>query len=57
MKNRIIMLVMVLGTILLAGCQKQAAAPKINETPYSDNQFLIGTYVNIRIYDDGKEDV
>ena len=31
MKNRIIMLVMVLGTILLAGCQKQAAAPKINE--------------------------
>ena len=27
------------------------------KTPYSDNQFLIGTYVNIRIYDDGKEDV
>lgn len=41
----------------LAGCKAQEKAPKINESPYSDNQFLIGTYVNIRIYDDGKADV
>lgn len=30
---------------------------KINKEPYSDEQFLLGTYIQIRIYDDGKEAV
>lgn len=29
----------------------------INKEPYSDRQFLMGTYVNIQIYDEGKEEV
>ncbi|MBP2099858.1 FAD:protein FMN transferase [Enterococcus rivorum] len=45
--------------LFIAACGKteKADAPKINDTPYSDEQFLLGTYVQVRIYDDGKEAV
>lgn len=62
MKKRTIMIVgcMVLFLFMIAGCSTKKAAtgaPKINKEPYSDQQTLIGTYVQIRIYDDGKEEV
>ena len=39
--------------VLLTACGSNK--PKINEKPYEDKQFLMGTYVQMRIYDDGKE--
>ena len=50
---------MLLVLFVIAGCNKKSAVdtPKINKEPYSDQQTLIGTYVQIRIYDDGKEAV
>ncbi|MFC0278149.1 FAD:protein FMN transferase [Enterococcus devriesei] len=39
--------------ILLTACG--SSKPKINEKPYEDKQFLMGTYVQIRIYDDDKK--
>lgn len=45
--------------LVFTGCSGKEAAKEtvVNKEPYSDEQFLIGTYVQIRIYDDGKEDV
>lgn len=62
MKKRTAMIVgcMVLFLFIIAGCSTEKIAtdtPKINKEPYSDQQTLIGTYVQIRIYDDGKEEV
>lgn len=51
------LLVMLILLIAACGKTEKADTPKINEKPYSDEQFLLGTYVQIRIYDDGKEDV
>ncbi|MGX7199664.1 FAD:protein FMN transferase [Enterococcus nangangensis] len=31
------------------------ANSNINQEPYEDRQFLLGTYVNIKVYDNGKE--
>lgn len=44
---------------LLAGCNQasKSETAKINKEPYTDQQSLLGTYVQVRIYDDGKEDV
>ena len=49
--------------MVLTGCSNSAnktttessAATKILKDPYSDEQFLLGTYVRIRVYDEGKE--
>lgn len=61
MKKRTAIIIgsMVLFLFMIAGCSKKSATdtPKINKEPYSDQQTLIGTYVQIRIYDDGKEEV
>ncbi len=43
--------------LFLGACGKKEADVKILKTPYEDKQFLLGTYVDIRIYDDGKEEV
>lgn len=48
-------LVMLILLITACGKTEKADAPKINDKPYSDEQFLLGTYVQVRIYDDGKE--
>ncbi|MGX7352670.1 FAD:protein FMN transferase [Enterococcus canis] len=53
MKKRMYWLLLPL-VLLLVACGQEA---KVNKEPYTDNQFLMGTYVTIRIYDDGKEDV
>lgn len=53
MKKRILVLFFGLITIVLTACG--SSQPKINEKPYEDKQFLMGTYVQIRIYDDGKK--
>ena len=49
--------------MVLTGCTnstkntttESSAATKILKDPYSDEQFLLGTYVRIRVYDEGKE--
>ena len=53
MKKRIVIMVFGLLMVLLTACGSNK--PKINEKPYEDKQFLMGTYVQMRIYDDGKE--
>ncbi|MGL9749446.1 FAD:protein FMN transferase [Enterococcus sp. DIV0170] len=53
MKKRALLMILGLLAILLTACGSDK--PKINEKPYDDKQFLMGTYVQIRIYDDGKE--
>lgn len=55
MKKRALILVFGLLTIFLAACG--GSKPKINQKPYEDKQFLMGTYVQMRIYDDGKKEV
>ncbi|MTD41800.1 FAD:protein FMN transferase [Erwinia sp. CPCC 100877] len=58
-KKSLIILFAGLFLILLAGCNSKSKteAVKINKEPYSDQQSLLGTYVQVRIYDDGKKDV
>ncbi|MFV0561138.1 MAG: FAD:protein FMN transferase [Enterococcus sp.] len=47
-------------TILISlgacGTKKEAQETKLLDEPYSEEQFLLGTYVRIRVYDEGKED-
>ncbi|OJG71462.1 thiamin biosynthesis lipoprotein ApbE [Enterococcus quebecensis] len=43
--------------VILAGCSGKNKESKINKEPYSDQQSLLGTYVQVRIYDEGKKDV
>lgn len=44
--------------LVIAGCSdKQKEESKVNKDPYSKQELLLGTYVQIRIYDDGKEEV
>lgn len=61
MKNKHLLLmsfffVLVIG---LAGCgdAKEEKKAAILKDPYSDTQFLMGTVVNVKIYNEGKEDV
>ncbi|MBP1047910.1 FAD:protein FMN transferase [Enterococcus sp. BWM-S5] len=50
-------LLFVLG-LVIAGCSSnQKEETKVNKDPYSKQELLLGTYVQIRIYDDGKEEV
>lgn len=42
--------------LILTGCSDNEEAT-ILETPYDQTEFLMGTYVSLRIYDEGKEDV
>lgn len=63
LKKRLLSLVAFLSLFTLAACStatKQTTSEsktttKILQEPYSDEQFLLGTYVRIRIYDEGKE--
>lgn len=47
------LLILIIGTLSACG----AKAPKVNQQAYSDQQFLMGTYVKVQIFDDGKENV
>lgn len=45
-------------SLFISGCgADEAEQNTILETPYESNEFLMGTYVSLRIYDEGKEDV
>lgn len=57
MKKKIGFIMILASLFFLVACKKDEPEVLINSEPYSDQQFLLGTYVNIRIYDDGKEDV
>ncbi|MBS4199389.1 FAD:protein FMN transferase [Bacillus sp. FJAT-49732] len=46
----------VISVILLSGCG-QSHQPKVLSSPYKETEFLMGTVVTIRIYDEGKEEV
>ena len=63
LKKRLLPIVALLCLLTLAGCSTSAnkattastTTNKILKDPYSDEQFLLGTYVRIRVYDEGKE--
>ncbi len=65
MRKKLLFSLITLGIsfMVLTGCTDSAkntttessAATKILKDPYSDEQFLLGTYVRIRVYDEGKE--
>ena len=65
MRKKLLFSLITLGIsfMVLTGCSNSAnktttessAATKILKDPYSDEQFLLGTYVRIRVYDEGKE--
>lgn len=60
MKKKVsaIIALMLFFVILVTGCSgKQTTAVKINKEPFSEEQFLLGTYIKIRVYDEGKEAV
>ena len=48
---------MVLISLILVGCGPKEEEVTLLETPYDTNAFLMGTYVSLRIYDEGKEDI
>lgn len=41
--------------VLLTGCNLMADEATLLETPYDQTEFLMGTYVSLRVYDEGKE--
>lgn len=45
--------------VLIAGCtnDQEKTQGTVNKEPYSKKELLLGTYVELRIYDDGKEAV
>ena len=65
MRKKLLFSLITLGIsfMVLTGCSNSAnktttessAATKILKDPYSDEQFLLGTYVRIRVYDEGRE--
>lgn len=57
-KKTLSMLFAVVAIFLLAACgqDKKEEVAKINSEPYAEEQFLLGTYVRIRVYDDGKKE-
>ncbi|MDF0479821.1 FAD:protein FMN transferase [Vagococcus sp. PNs007] len=57
MKKRISILVMVACAIILAACGSNKEKVELLNDPYMDQQFLMGTYVRMQIFDEGKEDV
>lgn len=43
--------------LILAACGNSEQENTILETPYEGSEFLMGTYVSLRVYDEGKEEV
>lgn len=56
-KRMVLLSFFVMILLFLGACQKKtdSTLPVIRQEPYSDRQFLMGTYVQIKIYDEGKE--
>ena len=61
--KKVIWIVLGLLTFVLVGCGSNETVPDTKEetvlleTPYDTTEFLMGTYVSLRIYDEGKEEV
>lgn len=55
LKKYQIMLLSLVAVITLTACGSKK--PTINQQAYSDQQFLMGTYVKVQIFDEGKKDV
>lgn len=54
-KKYVLSLLALLTLVTLSACGTKGN--KINQQAYSDQQFLMGTYVKVQIFDDGKEEV
>ena len=48
---------LILVMLILVGCGPKEEDVTLLETPYDTQAFLMGTYVSLRVYDEGKEDV
>ena len=59
MKNNRSKLILLLSSLvfIFAACGTGEEQHTILETPYERSEFLMGTYVTLRIYDEGKEEV
>lgn len=58
-KNKLLSILLVF-LLLLSGCagqEKEAKEPELLTSPYKKTEFLMGTVVTLKIYDEGKEDV
>ncbi|WP_424311408.1 FAD:protein FMN transferase [Carnobacterium sp.] len=42
---------------IISGCSEEKEETQLTKEPYSKTEFLMGTVVNIKIYDEGKKDV
>ncbi|MGY3766756.1 FAD:protein FMN transferase [Vagococcus vulneris] len=51
------LLPLVLLIVITACGKKEESKPKYMVEPYKEQQFLMGTYVNVQIFDEGKKDV
>ncbi|QIL45977.1 FAD:protein FMN transferase [Vagococcus coleopterorum] len=54
-KSKYLISLLLLPIVLLVACGSKGAS--LNQQPYSEQQFLMGTYVRVQIYDNDKEDV
>ncbi|WP_428910178.1 FAD:protein FMN transferase [Niallia sp. Krafla_26] len=59
MKKNVLLSLFLIILTLLAGCngEKEETNETANTDPYERTEFLMGTVVTIKIYDEGKEDV
>lgn len=48
---------LVLILFLLSACSNTNTKQTVLQKPYEDTEFLMGTYVTLRIYDEGKEEI
>lgn len=56
-KHKIVVGISLFLLLGLTACSNKKEEAVINKEAYSDQQFLMGTYVKMQIYDDGKEAV
>lgn len=56
-KNKSIWVGFILIALILAACGPKEGEVTLLETPYDKQVFLMGTYVSLRVYDEGKEGV
>lgn len=54
MRKFVIGLLAFIGFLTLSGCQK-TASPTYLKTPYTQNEFVMGTTCTLTIYDKGTE--
>ncbi|WP_338450330.1 FAD:protein FMN transferase [Niallia oryzisoli] len=58
-KNKLLSVFLVI-LVILSGCtgqEKDEKEPELLTSPYKKTEFLMGTVVTVKIYDEGKEDV